>query len=596
MDFDKVNRASNLVSKSPNFRRNVKYNMQQEIAEQKYRDYELEKQNVARTNTLNSIKEIEKLARTYAFRDKDKARMQEIYGDAATEFKDVIASKYGGDITRFWYEGGQAELQRFRSTILDNEDSLRIKQNTEEFAKYFSAINKKGGMSNVFQSTARLASLYGEGKVDSFRMPVAGKIEHQEPDASVYNNARPGTSKVDVVLGHMDNEFTFRLNYANEKGLNIEDADNIPYEELRKYAAQYVGGLEGYNSVIRSKKPSYANTIAEVFNNNFNAIDGDKIIDTENRSSSYKEGAKRLAQLAQQSGGDIDAPVYGKIAFEDYLPEIINVFVDRSFKPGENFKEDSVYLEGKKVEHTTGNWFGGSGERLQEGAEFEGNDWSIVGVSLSYKTVGDEPRLLSKEEVESGSYKGKVVPTYVVNLADEGFFGGDEYISKELNFNNVLKSDAIDKLIDYNDSEYQMGLAKEEQYIEETPIDNFVDIDRQSSPSRLYEFALYNNKAIGEQIQKIGAEKTSLATKSTLLAFSQLYEIDINSLYQMFSLHNSPDLHKAIVSDDPQEFINSLSLLSQQNGQSKDDAEAIAKELASLAAAINNSIIEIQNK
>lgn len=596
MDFDKVNRASNLVSKSPTFRQNVKYNMQQEIAEQKYRDYELEKQNVAQNNTLQSIQDIEKLARTYAYRDKDKVRMQEIYGDAAENFKEIIATKYGGDITRFWYEGGQSELQRFQKTVLGNDEAIRMKNNTEEFAKYFDTIGKDGDMSKVFNSTAKQASLYAAGNIDTFKMPIADKLPYEELSQKDYSNARPGTSKVDVILAHGRNEMISRMNYANEYGMNPEDANNIDYNTIRNYTASYTGGLEGPNSIIKREKESLSNSISQIFQNNFGPLDGNKIIDTENRDSIFKEGTTRLKQLAQQSNGDIDAPVYGKLAFENYLPEIINVFVDKSFDPNKNFKEDPVYLDGQKVNHATGIWFGDGGIQMTEGSNIEGNNWEILGVTLSYKTIGDEPRLLSKEEVESGSYTGKVEPTYVVNLRDENFFSSDEYISKELDFNNPLKSAALDAKIKYDDATYQEQLNKSSQTIKDKPVDSFVDIDRKSSSSRLYEYALYNDASVSNELSMIGNKAPTYPMKAALLAFNKIYNLDINEMHKILSLENAPDLYEAVISNDPQLFIRNLGLLNEESGASKEDVAQIQKEIEELAKVIRDSVITEQSR
>ena len=596
MNFDKINRASNLVSKSPTFRQNVKYNMQQEIAEQKYRDYELEKQNAAQNNTLQAIQDIEKLARTYALRDKDKARMQEIYGDAAENFKEIITTKYGGDITRFWYEGGQAELQRFQKTVLGNEEAIRMKNNTEEFAKYFDTIGEDGDMSRVFNTTAKQASLYGAGNIDTFKMPIADRLPYDELTQNDYKNARPGTSKIDVILAHSNNEQSFRLNYANEYGMNPEDANNVDYNTIRSYAASYTGGLEGPNSIIQRKESSLSNNISEVFQNNFSQLDGDKIEDTQNRNSIFIEGTKRLQQLAQQSNGDVDGPLYGKLAFEDYLPEIINVFVDKSFQPGKKFKEDPVYLDGKKVNHSNGIWFGDGGIKMTEGATFEGNMWEILGVTLSYKTVGDDPRLLSKEEVKSGSYTGKVEPTYVVNLRDDNFFGSDEYISKELDFNSPLKSAALDALIQYDDATYQDQLVKETKTIKNNPVDSFIDIDRKSSSPRLYDYALYNDAAINKQLSMIGNSQPTYPMKASLLAFSKIYGFDIEDMHKLLSFENAPDLYEAVISNDPQLFIRNLGLLSEENGLSKEQVTQAQKEMEELSKVIRDSVITEQSK
>ena len=595
MDYERVNKASNLISKSPTFRRNIKYNMQQELAEQKYRDYEFEKQNTARANTLSSIQDIEKLARTYSLRDKDRARMEEIYGEAAENFKNIIQTKYGGDITRFWYEGGQAELEGFRKTVLGGEEALRMKKNTEEFAKFFDAIGKKGGMKNVFETTSTQATMYGQGSIDTFKMPIADKLPYEELSQEDYKNARPGTSKVDVILAHGNNEMIFRMNYANEYGMNLEDANKLDYNTVRNYAASYTGGLEGPNSVIQRKDKSLSNSISQVFQNNFGQLDGNKIIDIENRDSIFKEGTNRLQQLAQQSNGDIDAPVYGKLAFENYLPEIISVFVDRGFDPKKKFKEDPVYLDGQKVNHATGTWFGDGGIKMTEGANIEGDDWEILGVTLSYKTVGDEPRLLSKEEVESGSYTGKVEPTYVVNLRDDNFFSSDEYISKELDFNNPLKSASLDSLIKYDDASYQEQLNKDSQTVIDKPVDSFIDIDRGSSSSRLYDYALYNDSAVNKQLSMIGNKAPTYPMKAVLLAFSKIYQQDIDEMHQILSLENAPDLYEAVISNDPQLFIRNLGLLAEQGGVSKEQISQAQKEIEELSKVIRDSVITEQS-
>ena len=601
MDYDRINRASNLVSKSPNFRRNIKYNMQQEIAEQKYRDYQFEKQNEARQNTLKSIQEVEALARTYARRDKDRARMEQIYGEAAENFKDIIQNKYGGDITRFWYEGGQGELEIFKQTVLGSEEALRMKKNTEEFVKYFDAV-KKGGIKAVFNKTSEDAAAYAAGMLDNFKMPLADKLPYEEPNQSYYNSMTPGTSRLDAYIAYGNNENTFRINFANENNLLPEEGYNASYDDIRTYAAGYVGGETGgpkgtgnVSRLIGGKDSLLANSIVQVFDENFGQIDGGQIPSTERNDKSFAAGVKRLGQLAQQSGSQLNEnPIYGNSAFNDYLPEVIKIFLDSGYDTDRSLEEGDVQLEGKKVNHTDGYWFGNNGLLMIEGSELEGNDWEMQGVTLSYRTIGDEPKLLTKAEVESGDYQGqKVVPVYVANLIRESIFG-DEFISKELNFSNPLKAQSINDAIKFDNASYTQNLNKQSEYIEETKIDSFDNISKNSSASRLYDFALYNNDVINEQFKKLDVESPSLATRSLMLAFSQLFDIETSDLHKAFAFYNQPDIYRAIKADDPQMFIENYSDLAKQSGMSEENVDLQVKELAELAASIRNSIISQQ--
>lgn len=597
MNFDKVNAANNMLSKSPAFRQRVKYNMQQELAEQKYQDYEYEKQNAAHTNTMASIDNIQQQAKTFAYRSKDKARMSEIYTEAAEEFKNVIATKYGGDITRFWYEGGQAEIERFKQSVLGGNEAVELQKNTSEFAKYFEAIEEGEGMDKVFNSTHKLAQLYQTGQVDTFRMPLAAKMQHKNPDAAAFKNAPPGTARVDVILAHDDNEFAFRLNYANENNLPVDTAFDVDYNKIRNYAATYVGGLEGPNAFTKSDKPRLANTISEVFDSNFAPIDGTKIMDNENRNPKFKDGTTRLQQLAQQTDAQVEAPIYGKLAFEDYSVELVNTFIDNSFIPGKAYADDDVYLDGKKVNNSSGSWFGADGFQMEDGIELEGDSWNILGTTLSYKTVGDNPKILTKEEVDAG-YQGQVEPVYVMALTAEGGLfglGSDDYIYKELDFKSPLKANKVNDLIKYDNASYNKQINDDNRYQDTGKVNvNFVDVDRKSSPQRLYEFAVYNDSAIEDQLGRLSVDSPSLATKAVMLAFSQIYQTDIQDLNEILNVNANPDLYSAIVSDDPQLFIKNLSLLAQERGVQQEVIEASEKELVELAGAIRNSIITQQ--
>ena len=199
-----------------------------------------------------------------------------------------------------------------------------------------------------------------------------------------------------------------------------------------------------------------------------------------------------------------------------------------------------------------------------------------------------------KAEVESGDYQGqKVVPVYVANLIRESIFG-DEFISKELNFSNPLKAQSINDAIKIDNASYTQNLNKQSEYIEETKIDSFDNISKNSSASRLYDFALYNNDVINEQFKKLDVESPSLATRSLMLAFSQLFDIETSDLHKAFAFYNQPDIYRAIKADDPHMFIENYSDLAKQSGMSEENVDLQVKELAELAASIRNSIISQQ--
>ena len=137
-------------------------------------------------------------------------------------------------------------------------------------------------------------------------------------------------------------------------------------------------------------------------------------------------------------------------------------------------------------------------------------------------------------------------------------------------------------------------MNKQSEYIEETKIDSFDNISKNSSASRLYDFALYNNDVINEQFKKLDVESPSLATRSLMLAFSQLFDIETSDLHKAFAFYNQPDIYRAIKADDPQMFIENYSDLAKQSGMSEENVDLQVKELAELAASIRNSIISQQ--
>ena len=608
IDLSKIANQLSTFSNSPAARRSNAYALKNAFMYQEMQAEQARRADEAFINTSNIINNIENVAQTMAYREKDKAILSENYKQHADELKRVIMEDYGGDITRFYQQGGRSELQIFAQNVLNSEKAQILAKNTAEFKKYVDAMNTGGEDGrNIFHSTHERALQYQRGEIDEFTYGL-DMIGYKKPDQQFFKDMPPNMSDAEVYLNFGGNYQAAMYNYRAEKNKTAEQMEDVTHQDLIKYVDGYIGNSGRTNRQRVQGEPKMSNEINTVLTamGNVNASD---INTLENFDTNYKRQLSALSELAfYNPTKQLDGNVYGKTVFNDYLVELAGAFIDPEFTRSNGFGRDGILNLGE-VDHSGGTMYDVVGNKLEEGLELD-EDMTMMGAIMGYKVLGGEDRILTIDEMEDINIRGakdvQVKPVMLLAMQEEpGFlgFGEERIVYKELDFDNVTKATAFNQALKADKDLLAAKVAQNSeaynQRIDSTP--SFAGLQVGSTPKKLYNYALYYNKILDEKIDNLGLQNADINTKSLLLAFAHKLtqgnpEQIINRLDEIFDISVNPDLNSALQMNDMQLFIQTYAdqVRLQDPTITDEEMNEMFAEVTEFATAIRNSIIETQ--
>ncbi len=587
MDYNKINEILNTYNTSPSLKRALNYSTAEMQRTERFNDYQADRKNDAYNSVMDRIQGIEKMANEVTFnRPGVLENIQEVYKEERDKLSKTIIEKYGGDITKFYYGGGQAELDMFERNLFGGEEMQNLLRSKPEVEKYLDAVTGKKGNKSVFHSTQKRYLQFQSGLAPTFNFGET-MIPYKDVPSSYIEKAPQGMRLIDVYLGFGDNENIAKYNYYNEKGLSPDT--EVGYETIAQYAGGYLGGYEGPQSLITSNDPKLSKTLFESItalgnNSNLNQIS--------KRDGNVKMQVERLTELAGLNLNEqvSEGPIGGYKAFKGDETKMVEIFVDPLFD-SKDFVSDALINEDGdiSIDHNTGEWFGGNGEKLNSSETLPTLQQN--GVFLGFKTLDGTNRLLFRDELES--HEGKVKPVMMLNLKNDGYFG-DDYYYKELRFDSARRSKKLNELFKIEEDELvqQMNYDYNSKPSEEKIKVSFADINMNSSSNRFYEYAQYNDSILENKLPALGLENPTLKTKSTLLASKLLFGIDeMEDFLQQLHVSENPDLNDGLITNDPQLFLHNLKLIVNKRGASEEEANNLINTIAELSKKINNAVI-----
>jgi hypothetical protein len=587
--IDNINSILNMYNTSPSIKRAINYGTAERERQRRAQIEQNDRDNEAYNSSMKRLQEIEAKAQTLTYGRPDVAkRFQEDYAQLRNGLLETLQSKYNNDLTKFWYQGGQAELDMFEQSLFGGELAQNLAASKPEVQKYLDVIEQKDGSSRVFKSTMERFKQFTDGDIDSFTFGYDMMAYNKPTGEEVKTIA--GNRLIDKYMNYNDNAEIARLNYLNE--FNYPADKDVSYETLADYMSGYIGGAQAKQPYI-SGEPKYSRTI-------FDAIsvlgDRSQIGVVGSRDSRVGEGISRLSEL---TGLDLnnriqDTPVGGFKAFVGDETKLIEAFVDPQFD-SKNF-EPTANIILQNVDHTTGEMFGTNGVKLDASEDIQGEKVKMHGVFLGFKTLDGEDRLLMQNELDT--YSGPVKPMYVMAMKDEGFLFGDDYIYKELQFEDPRKAKLVNKLIQVEEEDLTRQLQNSSDRQE--PVNDvkvsFSDINLKSNDNRLYEFAATYDQLLESELPALGLQNPSLKIKSTLLALNLMYGgNEMDEFLRFFHAGQNPEFNRGLITNDSQLLLKNLGDVLIARGESQEQVDALLTQTAELSKKINNAIINKSN-
>ena len=579
-----------MYNTSPSVRRAINYGTAERERQRKIQIEQQDRDNEAYNSSMKRIQEIEAKAQTLTYGRPDVAkRFQEDYSQLRTNLLETLQSKYNNDLTKFWYQGGQAELDMFEQSLFGSELAQNLAASKTNVEKYLDTVEQKNGSDRIFKSTAERFGQFMRGEIDYFDFGY-DMLQYKKPSAEEVKNIE-GNRLIDKYMNYEGNSEIAKLNYLNE--FNYPSNKEVDYETLADYLSGYLGGAQAKQPFVSDQTAKYSRTVFDAI-----SVLGDKsqINVLASRDAQVNEGVLRLSEL---TGLDLnnriqDTAVGGYKAFMGDETKLVEVFVDPQFDSA-NF-EPTADIILQNVDHTTGEMFGTNGVKLDASEDLEGEKVQMHGVFLGFKTLDGEDRLLMQNELDS--YAGPVKPMYVMALKDEGFLFGDDYIYKELKFDDPRKAKQVNKLIQVEEEDLTRKLQNNTQSQE--PVNNvklsFSDINLKSNDDRLYEFASTYDALLENELPALGLQNPSLKIKSTLLALNLMYGgNEMDEFLRFFHAGKNPEFNRGLITNDSQLLLKNLGDVLIARGESQEQVDALLTQTAELSKKINNAIINKSN-
>tara|TARA_R110000787_G_scaffold204065_3_gene314608 strand:- start:117 stop:1850 length:1734 start_codon:yes stop_codon:yes gene_type:complete len=246
MDYSKVNSALNGWVGSGARRDRAQAELGQAMQLQQAQS-QMQANEDAKTQEMDQwMQHIHDMSSQVAIRNEDKERIQAMYDQEKDTFLSEL-EKSGNDPIKFMNSGGRKTMKNFYNNIAFSEDAQRIKGNTTQIQAFYEQLEGSNGENAhlIPNQVRREFDAFMNGNIDTFKH--RGLTQWDEPKDDV-----EGNTKVDRFLNQGSNLQKFRTNYMQEYQLSEGEAMNVSIDELRKYAASYVGGINPEQSLIPS--------------------------------------------------------------------------------------------------------------------------------------------------------------------------------------------------------------------------------------------------------------------------------------------------------------------------------------------------------
>ena len=202
MDYSKINDILSTYNTSPSMRRALNYSTAEAARQEKIQQQYVDRENRAYNEAMDRLQGIEEMARKITFDRPDvKKQMQANYDELVKDFKEGLA-KYDNDITKFWYMGGQAELDMFEKALFGGEYAQKLIASKPHVEKYLEIAEGKDGAEKLFKSTRDRFMQFMRGDVDSFSFGYDMMPYETEGLNEEYKRASAGARRIDVALAY----------------------------------------------------------------------------------------------------------------------------------------------------------------------------------------------------------------------------------------------------------------------------------------------------------------------------------------------------------------------------------------------------------
>jgi len=243
MDYSKVNSALNGWVGSGARRDRAQAELGQAMQLQQAQS-QMQANEDAKTQEMDQwMQHIHDMSSQVAIRNEDKERIQAMYDQEKDTFLSEL-EKSGNDPIKFMNSGGRKTMKNFYNNIAFSEDAKRIKGNTSQVQQFYEQQESdNGNLAHLIPNQVRREfDAFMNGDIDTFKHRQLSQWEEPGNDVE-------GNTKADRFLNQGSNMQIFTGNYMKEYDLTQSEAMDIPIDELRRYTASYIGGINPEQSL-----------------------------------------------------------------------------------------------------------------------------------------------------------------------------------------------------------------------------------------------------------------------------------------------------------------------------------------------------------
>jgi len=604
LDFSKISNAMTTFSKSPAARKQNKYGIQEALLVKDLQEQKRANELASYSATAAAMQETSSIAQKLGVREKDIPLLSQKVQGVGTRISDKIKNDFGGNLDHFYRSIGPEFLHSLNLELFNDPEVRAISQNVSEYAKFID-LQTKG--KPLFNRQVEEEAAFRAGEGDTFDFGLA-MVDWESPSEGFLND-HIGEDRVDVYLGFGNNMQIALQNIKREYRLTPEQLEDVTTEDIRVYTNKYVGAQDGFSKIRgnASNKSKIANTLNSAMAN-MGTIDANKI-NLFNKDAAYQGKLKPFYELGLIEDRELDGVnVKGKAMFTENLTQLVEAY----FETAMDYSNDGLLLgpDGATVEIGQLSDADGGGLYDETGIKMEGatyNDsFRILGGIMAYKTL-DNGKLIMKDEMTE-ELEGRVKSTIVVAMQNDGYaLGGDtfgwgqETIYKEIDFSNPIKAEKLNNLIKFDEEQYNKDLSETGEALKESKENvTFADINYNSKPKRLKEFAAYHDETLRQSFNSLGINEPSLKMRSIMLAISlqsgkgeEGQARYLKEVYKMYNSTDNPAAHSALRRDDAEGFLKALIEDFEVKGISTpEDLEQFKIVIQETATSIHNSIKE----
>ena len=591
-------------SKSPAARKQNKYGIQEALLVKDLQEQKRANELASYSATAAAMQETSSIAQKLGVREKDIPLLSQKVQGVGTRISDKIKNDFGGNLDHFYRSIGPEFLHSINLELFNDPEVRAISQNVSEYAKFID-LQTKG--KPLFNRQVEEEAAFRAGEGDTFDFGLA-MVDWESPSEGFLND-HIGEDRVDVYLGFGNNMQIALQNIKREYRLTPEQLEDVTTEDIRVYTNKYVGAQDGFSKIRgnASNKSKIANTLNSAMAN-MGTIDANKI-NLFNKDAAYQGKLKPFYELGLIEDRELDGVnVKGKAMFTENLTQLVEAY----FETAMDYSNDGLLLgpDGATVEIGQLSDADGGGLYDETGIKMEGatyNDsFRILGGIMAYKTL-DNGKLIMKDEMTE-ELEGRVKSTIVVAMQNDGYaLGGDtfgwgqETIYKEIDFSNPIKAEKLNNLIKFDEEQYNKDLSETGEALKESKENvTFADINYNSKPKRLKEFAAYHDETLRQSFNSLGINEPSLKMRSIMLAISlqsgkgeEGQARYLKEVYKMYNSTDNPAAHSALRRDDAEGFLKALIEDFEVKGISTpEDLEQFKIVIQETATSIHNSIKE----